>query len=340
MSDIDDRRRVRAAALRVGLWVGAASALIIAAGVGILVAVILVRARPEREYEYESDDHHGGGVSGGEIVVDVDRILPWVIVLGVLGVLLLTVVAWLAARRSVHPLAEALRSQRAFVSDASHELRTPLTALNSRIQIVQRRYERGDPIDDALGDLRRNANAMDDVLTDLLLTAESDAAGDGATADAAACARDAAESLAPVAAEHAVSIVVDAPHAARAAMAAVTLTRLCIALVDNAVQHSPEGATVRVRVDASETDVGVRVIDQGPGIADADRERIFERFARSGETGRRRGFGLGLALVRDVAARHGGAVSVEDTSPSGSTFLLEVPAASATRGRRRSRAGR
>lgn len=337
MSDSDDRRRVQSAALRVGLWVGAASALIIAAGVAVLVTVILVRARPEREAE---DDHHlvPGGGGGDEIVVDVDRILPWVIALGVLGVLLLTIVAWLAARRSVHPLAEALRAQRAFVSDASHELRTPLTALDSRIQIVQRRYERGDPIDDALVDLRRNASAMDDVLTDLLLTAESDAAGDLAVSDAAACARDAAAALAPVADERGVSLVVDAPPHAQAAIAPVTLTRLCIALVDNALQHSPEGASVRVRVERADDRVLVRVIDEGPGIAEDQRERIFERFARSGETGRRRGFGLGLALVRDVADRHGGAVSVERTSPAGTTFLLAVPAEGATpRRRRRSR---
>ncbi|WES64157.1 HAMP domain-containing sensor histidine kinase [Microbacter sp. GSS18] len=334
MSDIDDRRRVRSAAVRVGLWVGAASALIIAAGVAILVTVILVRARPERE-----EEHHtlpaGGAGGGDEIVVDVDRILPWVIALGVLGVLLLTVVAWLAARRSVHPLAEALRAQRAFVSDASHELRTPLTALDSRIQIVQRRYERGDPIDDALVDLRRNASAMDDVLTDLLLTAESDAAGELAVSDAVACARDAAAALAPVADEHHVSIVVDAPPHAPAAMASVTLTRLCIALVDNAVQHSPDGASVRVRVERADGRVLLRVEDEGPGIEDDQRELIFERFARSGESGRRRGFGLGLALVRDVADRHGGAVSVERTSPAGTTFLLELPAEDATPKRRR-----
>jgi signal transduction histidine kinase len=339
VSDVDDRRRVRAAALRVGLWVGAASALIIAAGSGILVAVILLRARPE----YESgDDHHPVGGGGDEVVVDVDRILPWVIALGVLGVLLLAAVAWLAARRSVHPLAEALRSQRAFVSDASHELRTPLTALNSRIQILQRRYARGEPIDDALHDLRRNASSMDDVLTDLLLTAEADAAGSDATADAVACAHDAIASLGPLAAEQSVSLELDATPGPHAAIAAVTLTRLCVALLDNAIQHSPAGATVTMRVGAVDESVQIRVVDAGPGITAEDRDRVFERFARSGETGRRRGFGLGLALVRDVADRHGGAVAIESTSAAGTTFLLEVPSAGtpARRARRSPRSRR
>ena len=69
------------------------------------------------------------------------------VVASLIGVVLLGLVAWLAALRSVRPLADALRMQRNFVSDASHELRTPLTALSSRIQILQRRHERGEPID-------------------------------------------------------------------------------------------------------------------------------------------------------------------------------------------------
>jgi signal transduction histidine kinase len=73
--------------------------------------------------------------------------------------------------------------------------------------------------------------------------------------------------------------------------------------------------------------VQLRVSDHGPGIDQADAERIFDRFARSRETGDRRGFGLGLALVRDVVARHGGSVTIESTSPAGTTFLVRLPSA-------------
>ena len=90
--------------------------------------------------------------------------------------MLLAVVAWLAALRSVRPLAEALRTQRNFVSDASHGLPTPLTALSNCVQILQRGHERGDPIDETIVDLRRDAVVMDEVLTDMLLSAEADAA--------------------------------------------------------------------------------------------------------------------------------------------------------------------
>jgi signal transduction histidine kinase len=310
---------VRDAATRIGLWVGVASAFVIAAGVAVLVALIAVTSRRER------DAIAGRGRDADDVVVDVDRVVPWVIVLGVIGVVLLGVVAWLAARRAVRPLAEALRLQRNFVSDASHELRTPLTALTSRIQILQRRHERQEPIDDTIVDLRRNAAQLDDVLTDLLLSAEAEAEGAPAGVDAAACAASAVRSLRPLASDRAVAIEISAVDAPIAAIPAVTLTRLCVALIDNAVQHAPTGSAVAVSVQRREGKVQIRVTDHGGGIRSEDTGRIFERFARSGETGRRRGFGLGLALVREVATRYRGSITVEQTSPRGTTFLLTLP---------------
>ncbi|KAA9111142.1 sensor histidine kinase [Microbacterium rhizomatis] len=331
MSDVDDAHRVRRTARRIGLWVGAASAVVIAAGVAILVGVILLTSRPER------DGGGGAGGGGGErvpdgdhVIVDVDRVVPVVIVLGIIGVVLLGVVAWFAARRSVRPLAEALTLQRNFVSDASHELRTPLTALTSRIQILQRRHARDEPIDETILDLRRNAAQMDDVLTDLLLSAEADSAPVGEAADPAECAATAARSLQPIAADR--SVVIDVAPAkgtagagATAMIPAVTLTRLCVALIDNAIQHAPTGSAIEVTVARADHRVEIRVSDRGGGIRPEDLERIFERFARSGETGRRRGFGLGLSLVREVATRYHGSIAVEQTSAEGTTFLLTLP---------------
>jgi signal transduction histidine kinase len=321
MSSADDERRVRRAATSVGLWVGAASTLIVAAGVGILIAVILRTSRPEHRGP-------GGGDDRGDadhIVVDVDHVVPWVLLLGLIGVVLLGVVAWFAALRSVRPLADALRMQRNFVSDASHELRTPLTALSSRIQILQRRHERGEQIDDTIADLRRNATVMDDVLTDMLLAAEADAARTELPTDVAQCAESAAQSLRTMAGERAVSIVVDVDGRPTAAIPRVTLTRLCVALLDNAMQHAPPRSAIGVSARAIGGRVQIRVADSGPGIRPEDRDRIFERFARAGETGYRRGFGLGLALVREVLMRYGGSVSIEATSPTGTTFLVELP---------------
>ena len=316
-----DRRIVRRAAVRVGALVAGASAVAIAGGVGILVAVLVSGARQE------GGGHRGGpGVPGGDrFVVDLDDVLPWVLGLGLAGVIVLGVVAWAAARWSVAPLDDALRRQRTFVSDASHELRTPLTALTSRIQIVQRRLQRGEGADDPVAQLRRDAQVLDDVLTDMLLTAEG--AAQTGTASIAESARAAVAGLDALADEAGVRLRVGDLDDADVAVPAVTVVRMCTALLDNAIGHTPAGAEVVVTARRGEDAVVLRVKDEGRGIADADLPRIFERFARGAESGRRRGFGLGLALVREAAVRVGGRIEVERTSPAGTVFALHLPLA-------------
>ena len=323
MSDQDDRRRTQRAALSIGLYVAIASAIVITAGVAILLAVILLNRRPEGA-------EHGGRLpregAGDDFVIDADRILPWVIVLGLIGVILLALVAWLAARRSVRPLGDALRLQRNFVADASHELRTPLTALTSRIQVLQRRHERGESIDETMLELRRDAGMMTDVLGDLLLVAEGGAVA-GGPASVGEAVETAVESLRPLADDAHVTLSMDVRQPSAVALPSVTLVRLVVALVDNAVQHSPHGAVVTVRATLEDGAAVIRVVDHGSGIHGIAPDAVFERFARSAESGRRRSFGLGLSLVRDVAERAGGDVSVESTSGAGTTFLLRLPVA-------------
>lgn len=319
MSADEDRAVVRRAAVRVGTLVAGASAVAIAAGVGILVAVLVTSARTEG-----GGRHPGPGAAGGDrFVVDLDDVLPWVLGLGIAGVVVLGLVGWAAARWSVRPLDDALRRQRAFVSDASHELRTPLTALTSRIQIVQRRLQRGEATGEPLEQLRRDAQVMDDVLADMLLTAEG--AAHAGTSRVDLCARAAVDTLTALAADAGVALRVERLPELAVAVPAVTVTRMCTALLDNAIGHAPAGSTVSVGAVGEEHDVVIRVEDRGHGIRDEDLPRIFERFARGAESGRRRGFGLGLALVREAATRYGGSIEVERTSPAGTVFALRLP---------------
>ena len=332
MSGSADRDRVRRTARQIGLWTGVASAVVIAAGVGILIAVILATSRPQGGDRITAGTKPDGFVLNNpdHIVVDVDRVVPWVIVLGVVGVALLGLIAWLTARRAVAPLEVALQAQRDFVADASHELRTPLTALSSRVQILQRRVARGEGIDDALERLRGDTAAMDDILTELLLAAQADQGPVPAAAtDAAVAVQAAVELIRPIAESAGVELQADVGPGIAVAVPDVTLTRMCTALLDNAVQHAPRGTSVAIVVGSgggvTRGFAEIRVVDRGPGVRAEDRERIFTRFARGPETGRRRGFGLGLALVRDVATRYGGSVGIESTSEAGTTFLLRLP---------------
>ncbi len=99
-----------------------------------------------------------------------------------------------------------------------------------------------------------------------------------------------------------------------------------INLVDNALKYAPDGKVVRVQVRRQDSVVAIRVSDEGPGIADDEKRRIFDRFVRGKNTNnqRVRGSGIGLALVKHIAEAHGGKAWVEDGERSGSTFVVTL----------------
>ncbi len=122
------------------------------------------------------------------------------------------------------------------------------------------------------------------------------------------------------------TLAVDAEADAVARIPAVTLVRILVALLDNAVQHSPSGGSVTVRIGRAARDVTVRVIDDGDRIEGIPPDQIFERFARPPRAVDPRGFGLGLSLVRDVARRAGRLDRGRALELDGTTFLLTLPA--------------
>jgi two-component system sensor histidine kinase KdpD len=101
--------------------------------------------------------------------------------------------------------------------------------------------------------------------------------------------------------------------------------RVLANLVENALHYSPASERVRVQVSRTPSEVLVRVIDRGPGIAPGETERIFEPFQRGTRTGEVRGAGLGLAIARGFAEANGGRVWVESREGQGATFVLALP---------------
>jgi two-component system sensor histidine kinase BaeS len=102
-------------------------------------------------------------------------------------------------------------------------------------------------------------------------------------------------------------------------------------VLGNAVQHSPDGATVELRVEATAAEVIVRVTDRGPGITAQDLPHVFERFYRADESRGagepRSGSGIGLTIARELLAANGGRIAVERTDASGTTFAIALPRA-------------
>src|SRR4030095_14541979 len=103
------------------------------------------------------------------------------------------------------------------------------------------------------------------------------------------------------------------------------LRQLFTNLLDNAVGHTPAGGQVTVKTTAGAAQLIVRIADEGPGIAEPDRDRIFERFTRLDTD--RRGAGLGLPIARWIAEAHAGTLTLESSTSAGSVFVVTLPCA-------------
>jgi len=257
-----------------------------------------------------------------------DRVLTALLEAGGVGVLLAALVAGWLARRAVRPLAETVALQRRFVADASHELRTPLTLLSTRVQLAVRRArsrgERTAELDGILGDTR----VLTELLDDLLVAADTRSAAARSDVELTGLARECLAAARASAHERGVSLDLVADGEVHVAGVPAALRRALTALVDNAVGHAT--ARVEVAVDRQAGVARVRVTDDGPGISADVAPRMFERFtsarAEASPDGRRH-YGIGLALVADVAAAHDGRVDADnrDDGSSGAVLTLRLP---------------
>jgi two-component system OmpR family sensor kinase len=237
--------------------------------------------------------------------------------------------AWLG-RRAIQPMAAAAALQRRFVADAGHELRTPLTLLHTRAQLLRRRLRSGPDLDARvradLDGLVQDASRLAVILDDLLLAA--DPRGDAPTQllDLGALVVEAVDAGQAEAGQ--AGIILDSRLPSRPIHVRGTpggLHRALTALIDNAVRHAKAHVTVAAAVNGR--DAVIDVTDDGPGIDPQVMDRIFDRFASSGERASRRRYGLGLALVAEIADRHSGSVIASNHADGGAILTLRLPLA-------------
>ena len=288
-----------------------------------------------REAQVFTGPRKGGRVSAvydtarGEL--ERQRLIEALIAASVVGVAGAVVLGQIIGRRAVRPLASALTLQRRFVADASHELRTPLTILRTRAQLLARRLAgRLDPASGAeLEQLVADSRVLGDVIGDMLLAAEvGGRVGGGEPVDLCGLADDVVASMRGLADERSVRLVArhdDGP--AVVVGAAVAIRRAVSSLVDNALSHTPPGGNVCVEVTSGGSGAVVLVADDGEGLDPATASTLVQRFARgaAGPGGGRR-FGLGLALVDEVARAHGGGLVIDGQPGQGARFSLQLPA--------------
>jgi len=214
-------------------------------------------------------------------------------------------------------LDKALSAQRSFIADAAHELRTPLTAVHLQAQLAERAATE-DARRQALAELKSGL-ARATRLSEQLLTLAREEPGVAertpVDVDLSELAREVIGELAPFAEARQIDLGLSSGWAAPLQGDPDALRALVSNLIDNALRYTPSGGRVDVGIATEGTSVVLTVRDTGPGIAPADRARIFDRFYR-GQPGAASasapGSGLGLAIVKSVAERHGATVELGD----------------------------
>jgi signal transduction histidine kinase len=220
-----------------------------------------------------------------------------------------------AVNQALERLEAGYVAQREFTADVAHELRTPLAIMRARVDALD-----PGPARDALrADIVGMARTVGQVLD--IAELESFVVGPDATADLHAVCSDAVAYMAPLAVGQSKTIALtgaEGPVWVRGH--ADALFRAVRNLIENAVRHTPLGVSIEVEVSA---DGSVRVVDDGPGVPEADRRSIFTRFWRRDRT-QADSRGLGLAIVARVAEAHGGSVAVENRPGGGAAFTLRL----------------
>jgi len=263
--------------------------------------------------------------------------LVGVLAFGGLAALLLAIAAgYVYAGRALVPIRAsmerrdaALKRQREFTANASHELRTPLTVIRASVADLRRnRTERVEEVGSALEDIDAEVGHLTALVDDLLVLARTDSGiveFESIPLDLADLAAEVVGALTPVAAERGATIVLD-PRPTEVGGDPLRLRQLVTILVDNAVAHSPAGATVSVTVRPDGTFASLVVEDGGPGIREDDLDRVFERFWRADDAPSG-GTGLGLSIAAWIVGRHGGTIRAGNRPGGGARFEARLPVA-------------
>jgi two-component system OmpR family sensor kinase len=218
---------------------------------------------------------------------------------------------------------------RHFVSDASHELRTPLTSMRGYAELLQRNPDMSrDDVVLAVRRIEDETRRMGVLVDDLLLLARLDQGRplDRAPVDLTSMINDAVSDARAADPGRAVSARIAAPVLITGDD--LRLRQAVANLVRNALVHTPAGSPVEVTLQPENGHAEIDIIDHGPGVPVAQRERIFERFHRADPQRSRDqgGSGLGLSIASAVVNAHGGRISVAETPGGGATFRIELPA--------------
>jgi signal transduction histidine kinase len=221
-----------------------------------------------------------------------------------------------------------VRLRTEFVASVSHELRTPLTQIRMFAEtLLMGRVRSDEERTHALAVIDRESRRLAQLVDNILQFSRGERGHLRLTRerrDVAALLRESVDAFAPLAKARGMKIAVDAPATLVAEIDADAMRQIVLNLLDNAAKYGPDGQTIVVTLEAG---LRLTVEDEGPGIPERDRERVWQRYVRLEREEERAiaGAGIGLAVVRDLVRLHGGTARVEQGS-RGARFVVEVPA--------------
>jgi two-component system sensor histidine kinase TctE len=225
-----------------------------------------------------------------------------------------------------------VNAQKRFIADAAHQLRTPLAGLKSQTALAIKLTD--DPaLIDRLKLVDQSAARGAHLINQLLMLARADpeavAVSDMAPLNVRAFVQDIVAEFVPRAMRAEIDLgmdddaVPDGRGPLQIKAHALLLREALTNVLDNAIKYTGRGGEITVRIQPDGAHVRIIIADNGPGIPEADRGRVFERFVRATDQGE--GCGLGLAIVRDIVAQHGGTVELRDAEPHGLQFVICLP---------------
>jgi two-component system, OmpR family, sensor histidine kinase TctE len=228
----------------------------------------------------------------------------------------------LAVNQLLDAVRRSLSQEKRFVNDAAHQLRTPLAGLVSQTELALGETELA-AMKERLAKVHAGALRSAHLVHQLLSLARTEAEITLQPLDMAQLAREVAREWTPRALTAAIDIGYEGEDSVLVQGEKLLLREVLNNLIDNALHYAGAGTTLTVRVRRDKAHCLLEVEDDGPGLAPADMPRVFERFWRASELPG--GCGLGLAIVAEIAQRHGGRATAEAAQPHGLLVRLELP---------------
>ncbi len=216
----------------------------------------------------------------------------------------------------------------------SHDLRSPLTALSGQAQLLAARSERGSWAAARAGDILRVASRMASMIDDLVDGARYESRQlrlDLEAVDLGAFLGEVLQRMSSVLPCERIDLQISGERPSVRADPA-RLERIVVNLLSNALRYSPKATRVALRVEPAGDRVVLAIVDHGPGVADEDRQHLFQPYRRGRSAVGTSGVGLGLHSTQILVRAHGGTIQLQGTPGGGATFRVELPAVAPPRG--------